>query len=1349
EDESDDGLRNTLADVKDVREDLHKRYAEDFLSELEKQDEYEESLETERSEEDSVVNDAADYDRDTARDDRQEGNLPYDQYDEDERNEIRKSIEDTENELEKGVDESLPESEEDGKREDVEGPEGESKTESTVTWVESGDGTVTGVVTDTSEAQSSSSETSQEQEENAKATESTEETASTSEMETSGSSENREPDGSESRTRETEADASMEKSHERRDPQEGTDGHEDTRSESESTDENRRSPDEAASNGETDEKSEQKEDVASEHSESPSSAGSESHLDKVADDSEAGSSETTESGQTKRVERASAESGNETDSQENGHDTGTSEDERVKEIEWESAETSVAESERSAEQEARERSLVEQSLVEDEEGTEESASDEAIEKIKEILEEAEIEEERDLLPNEEVIGKEYKWWETEEDRLLEKLLEGLDEETRRRLKRMLEVKIETEEDLDELIDLFKDEYSEEDIERAREYLRFKKKQRELGIPEDLSEVDLNDVAEKTEVDTHDASFWVNDRERPALIRMLEELERERRMAFVWGYKSALRQSRSLAHESEYTVSHDHLQRYLKKLREESQTAVSKESIKEASDWFDVMQSLQKGEVRTSTRKGQKFVHEDDVKKLARRLRLPREKVTQWLKGDVVPEIISESAFNLTEARDVLSGIDQEVYRLYFEEHMSQKRIAKELGVTEWSVRKLFEKHAWKTRGTKHTTEQRGKSYRIEISRDLFEVLLSQNQSLRFMPTFDKRHHEVTSFYDLHDLLGEGDVDLYDFARRKNTPYDKISEWARGKSRPYLIESVHDLELRKMFERAHGHIPESKWRQTVREWARESGIDVFPVSAQYSQTADAESVVWLDLAQVLTPSERNNPNLDDFARLIEIAYNTLVENDARVLISKFGASDELTEIQISEIRRLFEAERKNLRRVIGERLGLDKNAIQFAFVDNRLYVWRPDRSVWNLLNPFEEQYFYFPDRERIADLLTEVCDALEGAGTSGLRRTVEHLETVLQSIYSEKTKPSLLNDEGRSYKVKGKHLHFLLDLTGKDQTSLEGSISRVTGRSGQGGIENPRFPIGEELQIALARFVATILCDGSRKAGEVRYWDSEMDRIMRVEKNLQSFGDIKINPKWEDGTYCCRITRTMGEILGYLGIPIGDKTMNNPELRVEFINGLSWKALCAFIEDILPEDGTVAPNVISCVHSVALHPGDMSEKYNLPVTISENEISLVKSKGTKEADHWRLQIGKLTKLKDSLDPVVSEISSSLIEKVMDNPSNLILGEKTVLDKLGVSTVTKPVSVFYFEKTGKVSVSWRWTAFYDDAMKLAMIAPPNDTKKQGILRQWLLGNLEDVRRLQKELSHSGTEFETWWE
>ncbi|MHA2136141.1 MAG: hypothetical protein ACW99J_19955, partial [Candidatus Thorarchaeota archaeon] len=564
EDESDDGLKNTLADVKDVREDLHKRYAEDFLSELEKQDEYEESLETERSEEDSVVNDAADYDRDAARDDRQEGNLPYDQYDEDERNEIRKSIEDTENELEKGVDESLPESEENGKREDVERPEGESKTEGTGTWVESGDGTVTGVVTDTSESQGGSSETSEEQEENVESSESTDDTASKSEMETSCNSEHEEADGSESRTRETEADAGIEKRHERRDRQKGTDGHEDTRSD-ESTKESKRSLDEAGSTSEKKETSEQQEDVASDHSESPSSTESESHLDEADDDSEAGSSETTESGENKRVERESGESsGAESEAHSN--------------------------SERSAEQETRERASVEQSLVEDEEATEESASDEAIEKIKEVLEEAEIEEEqikevleeaeieeeRELLPNEEVIGKEYKWWETEEDRLLEKLLEGLDEETKRRLKRLLEVKIEDEEDLDRLLDVFEDELREkqgleEAVERAREYLRFKKKQRELGISEDLDEVDLEEVAERTGVDTHDASFWVSDRERPALVRMIEELERERRMAFIWAYKNALRKFRSLTRESEHPVTYEQLERYLEKLPQKSLT----------------------------------------------------------------------------------------------------------------------------------------------------------------------------------------------------------------------------------------------------------------------------------------------------------------------------------------------------------------------------------------------------------------------------------------------------------------------------------------------------------------------------------------------------------------------------------------------------------------------------------------------------------------------------------------------------------------------------------------------------------------------------------------------------------
>ena len=61
---------------------------------------------------------------------------------------------------------------------------------------------------------------------------------------------------------------------------------------------------------------------------------------------------------------------------------------------------------------------------------------------------------------------------------------------------------------------------------------------------------------------------------------------------------------------------------------------------------------------------------------------------------------------------------------------------------------------------------------------------------------------------------------------------------------------------------------------------------------------------------------------------------------------------------------------------------------------------------------------------------------------------------------------------------------------------------------------------------------------------------------------------------------------------------------------------------------------------------------------------------------------------------------------------------------------------PIVVFYYE-TGRVSVSWKCHIGGDDAMKLAMIAQPNDVKKRAILGDWIRKFPERASRLKSTL------------
>lgn len=174
-----------------------------------------------------------------------------------------------------------------------------------------------------------------------------------------------------------------------------------------------------------------------------------------------------------------------------------------------------------------------------------------------------------------------------------------------------------------------------------------------------------------------------------------------------------------------------------------------------------------------------------------------------------------------------------------------------------------------------------------------------------------------------------------------------------------------------------------------------------------------------------------------------------------------------------------------------------------------------------------------------------------------------------------------------------------------------------------------------------------------------------------------------------------------------------------------------------------------PGRIWWTHSNALHPGEKCEMYDVLPVVGQEEIDFIKRFGKPKAQSWRLAMGELRKRKRSTSSGIAQMAKRLYDIVFQNPNRLIMGEKYIIEKLGIKVRYVPASVFYHGKTGRVSVAWViHTASANEAMKLAMIAPPNDVKKRGILEDWLRSIPEDVKRIQAELVLSGIEAEKWW-
>ncbi|MFW9804642.1 MAG: hypothetical protein ACFFFC_18435, partial [Candidatus Thorarchaeota archaeon] len=637
----------------------------------------------------------------------------------------------------------------------------------------------------------------------------------------------------------------------------------------------------------------------------------------------------------------------------------------------------------------------------------------------------------------------------------------------------------------------------------------------------------------------------------------------------------------------------------------------------------------------------------------------------------------------------------------------------------------------------------------------------RNPELRLMRSFDRKHHDVLAYFDLKDLLAKGEVDHLEFARVRGIYYGKVARWAQEVKQPTMLVTAYDYELQRLYKETHGSLPEVEpdlvhedrveyeQRRIIRNWAKTAdlerllspeGADSHPelMKTRPGLTQISMGEVEAILEAYLTPTET-------LAELVEVA----LERSSRVSCIDLS---EVESWKLRALRETFASVPEAIEWAAMERVGGDP--FRVGLVDDTLYVWKPDSSFFNLMNIYSDLYFYFNDRNEIAQLISAVDESITGKLTE-LRETVDNLEELISQMLPGTGEVVLVNDKGRDYRVLGAHLHLLLDIAGVSLSQLEGRISKVTNcHTGQGGIENPKFMVGEELEIALARLTAAILCDGHimKRNSAITYCEANLDRIRIFKRDLQQFGNVKLPGYWdkEDGIYTCYMSSVFGVILQQLGLKAGDKTVQNPQLEREFIEGLSWNALCALIEDTLPEDGTVTPSRISCTHSMALHAGDKTESYGFVPLVGFKEIELIKSEGEREEDldGWRLQFGKLDDLIISEDAEKKSVAISLHAAAHNNPSNFVLAEHRALERMGVTAVKTPVSVSYYNKSGRVSVAWRWTVTGNEAIKLAIIAPPNDVEKRGILRNWLLSIPEEVLRIENELTIRGIEFKRWW-
>ena len=554
----------------------------------------------------------------------------------------------------------------------------------------------------------------------------------------------------------------------------------------------------------------------------------------------------------------------------------------------------------------------------------------------------------------------------------------------------------------------------------------------------------------------------------------------------------------------------------------------------------------------------------------------------------------------------------------------------------------------------------------------------------------------------------------------------------------------------------GELRKREADRIVDEWVKATDFQKIaehePTKMRLEQRFDSGREIPDSVVREAIPVETKRPwTMDDLADLTRRVYENRPESTARFHYADLRKSAGLSVGELADLERAVSADHSGFEKMVQDKLRLDgvESNVRAAMVDGRLMTWNPDRNPRDLINPYGSLFFYFRDRDALARFISEVKGKIEGDAGGGLHGTVEYLERLIAQMFPEgREGPSVNNASAR---MQGDHLHLMLDMLGTTIKSLEGDISRLTKGGGRGGIDNPRFPEGKTFEVLVNRLMSTVTSDCHlRPTGTVEYFEDKRERIRIVTKYLQAFGDIDLKPQWvaHEHHYHAYMRAPLGKMLHYLGITATNKCVENqglPPLVFEFC----WEARCAYIEDLIPQDGSVSRSSISWCHSNALVAGSMSEKYKMGPKIEADLVEFIKKQGDKSDKGKTIRRGTWVDLKDSKDPAIAEKAIRLEKCIAENRNRLIDDEKRIAETLGIDVKVVASSVNWQERTGRVSISWTATPKdIFEAIKLGMIAPPNDVTKRGIVKEMLRRKNEDVEKALKFYEDRGVHIEQWW-
>jgi hypothetical protein len=597
----------------------------------------------------------------------------------------------------------------------------------------------------------------------------------------------------------------------------------------------------------------------------------------------------------------------------------------------------------------------------------------------------------------------------------------------------------------------------------------------------------------------------------------------------------------------------------------------------------------------------------------------------------------------------------------------------------------------------------------------FQEMLNRHPHLMITETFEERIEYVIKYYQMQaNLAVNREMSHSEMARLLQIPRGTLVNWVYERTRPILITQVLRNERLRIEYEATFPSASNKHRIDLGDVRRAFPFEVISKNEAVSRISDR-------IEDLINANETNNRVIIiDFHR-----YNP-----------RYGAT------WLKKIYRIIEKKRENIEEKLNENCG-SKISYRLSTVSNALYVWRRCKSM-NLLHYLQDELFFF-NKPYHRQLIETAREHLGLSGNYEFSKALRQLVRYTQINNSDKSR--IISDlRPESNHIQGKVLYLLMEILNYDF----GDMIQRTESIGQGDQwRNPNDISDFDLHCLLSRLFAAIVSDGTiEEGGRIYYYEKNAIRRKKVKEALKKLGKLHFRSITDRQNKVSGFTipATIGRILVDLGIPVGDKVLQGIQIPDFILNGLP-DFQRAYLEDLIPEEGWVSISKkgncrIGFARSAVIHDPAKIEKYPHAPVLPDSIVNYVKESGKKKyRTYGKENVADLfyhisiTKLRSEAKNKGEALQ--LLDIVNQSLPPLLKAERAIAENNRIRMKKCFVcGISLSDKTERMSVRWQTsTSTNQDAALWALVAPPNDRRKNGRLQSWLSENRQ-VARAAKE-------------